>query len=233
MRTITTATLSLILSLALAACSSLEQQPIKDYEEQGLDTVHKDSRSELYIRPDITIPLYHKLYIEPITVSYSSQKHSNSPGYVESDFQFDDNELAKFQEQFNKAVSEAWSKAENHIVLTKLNPIQEGEQTNAAKQETNNDTLIMRVSITDLYLYASIKNNKAGRNTALVNESSKMVINMDLLDARTNEVFIRSIDRRTTGYSSGLERQMSSVSYFNDVHQTFRSWINQLASRLD
>ena len=49
----------------------------KDYEQEGLDTVHKDSRSELYIRPDITIPLYHKLYIEPITVSYSSQKHSN------------------------------------------------------------------------------------------------------------------------------------------------------------
>jgi hypothetical protein len=233
MRTITTATLSLILSLALEACSSFEQQPIKDYEQQGLDTVHKDSRSELYIRPDITIPLYHKLYIEPITVSYSSQKHTNSPGFNESDFQFDDSELAKFQEQFNKAISEAWSKADNHVVLSELNPTQEGDQTNTAEQETNDDTLIMRVSITDLYLYASIKNNKAGRNTALVNESSKMVINMELLDARTNEVFIRSIDRRTTGYSSGPERQMSSVSYFNDVHQTFRSWINQLASRLD
>jgi hypothetical protein len=233
MRTITTATLSLILSLALAACSSFEQQPIKDYEQQGLDTVHKDSRSELYIRPDITIPLYHKLYIEPITVSYSSQKHTNSPGFTESDFQFDDSELAKFQEQFNKAISEAWSKADNHVVLSELNPTQEGDQTNTAEQETNDDTLIMRVSITDLYLYASIKNNKAGRNTALVNESSKMVINMELLDARTNEVFIRSIDRRTTGYSSGPERQMTSVSYFNDVHQTFRSWINQLASRLD
>ena len=233
MRRITTATLSLLLSLALAACSSIEQQPIKDYEQQGLDTVHKNSRSELYIRPDITIPLYHKLYIEPISVSYSSQKHTNSPGFNESDFQFDDSELAKFQEQFNKAVSEAWSKADNHVVLTELNPALEGDQANTAEQEANNDTLIMRVSITDLYLYASIKNNKAGRNTAMVTESSKMVINMELLDARTNEVFIRSIDRRKTGYSSGPQRQMTSVSYFNDVHQTFRSWINQLASRLD
>jgi hypothetical protein len=233
MRTITTATLSLLLSLALAACSSIEQQPIKDYEEEGLDTVHKDSRSELYIRPDITIPLYHKLYIEPVTVSYSSQKHSNSPGLNESDFQFDDSELAKFQEQFNKAVSEAWSKADNHVVLTELNPAPEGDQANTAEQEAKNDTLIMRVSITDLYLYASIKNNKAGRNTAMVTESSKMVINMELLDARTKEVFIRSIDRRKTGYSSGPQRQMTSVSYFNDVHQTFRSWIKQLANRLD
>ncbi len=158
MRTITTATLSLLLSLALAACSSLEQQPIKDYEEEGLDTVYKNSRSELYIRPDITIPLYHKLYIEPITVSYSSQKHSNATGLNESDFQFDDSELAKFQEQFNKAISEAWSKAENHIVLTELNPALEGDQANSDEQATNDDTLIMRVSITDLYLYASIKN---------------------------------------------------------------------------
>jgi hypothetical protein len=233
MRTITTATLSLLLSLALAACSSFEQQPIKDYEQQGLDTVHKNARSELYIRPDITLPLYHKLYIEPITVSYSSQKHTNSPGLNESDFQFDDNELAKFQQQFNKAISDVWKRTKGHILLDELNITQDGDEANTGDEQANDGTLIMRISITDLYLYASIKNNKAGRTTALVNESSKMVISMDMIDAKTNEVLIRSIDRRTTGYSSGPQRQMSSVSYFNDLFQTASSWINQLASRLD
>ena len=233
MRTITTATLSLLLSLALAACSSFEQQPNKDYEQEGLDTVHKDSRSELYIRPDITIPLYHKLYIEPITVSYSSQKHSNAPGLNESDFQFDDSELAKFQEQFKKAITEVWTVREDAIVIDELNLPQGDEKASKAQQQVIEDTLIMRITITDLYLYASIKNNKAGRNTSLVNESSKMVINMDLLDASTHEILIRSKNRRTTGFSTGPQRQMSSVSYFNDVYQTASSWINQLASRLD
>lgn len=233
MRIIITATLSIILSLALAACSSVDQPKLKDYEDEGLDTVHKNSRSELYIRPDIALPLYHKLYIEPITVSYSSQKHSNSPGFSESDFQFNDNELAKFQQQFNKAIGEVWKRTESHTLLDELNITPDGDEANSGEAQVSDDTLIMRISITDLYLYASIKNNKAGRNTTMVNESSKMVINMELIDAKTNAVLIRSKDRRTTGYSSDTQRQMSSVSYFNDVYQTSHSWINQLASRLD
>lgn len=233
MRTIITATLSLILSVVLTACSSVDQQPSKDSELEGLDTVHKDSRSELYIRPDIALPLYHKLYIEPITVSYSSQKHTNSPGFNESDFQFDDNELAKFQEQFKKAIKEVWTGREDAVVLDELNLPQGDNKASAEEQQVIDDTIIMRISITDLYLYASIKNNKAGRNTALVNESSKMVIHMDMLDAKTNKLLIRSKQQRKTGYSSGPQRQMSSVSYFNDVYQTARSWINQLANRLD
>lgn len=229
MRTITTALLSLFLSLALAACSSVNQQESNDYEDEGLDTVHKDSRSELYIRPDIALPLYHQLYIEPISVSYSKQKHTNSPGLNESDFQFDDNELARFQQQFNKAVGEIWTSTEGRTIIDELKNPAEGEN---AATETGR-ILVMKVSITDLYLYASIKNNKAGRNTALVDESSKMVINMELVDPETGKVLMRSKDRRITGYRSGPKRQMSSVTYFNDVYQTFRSWINKLAARLD
>lgn len=233
MRMITTATLSLLLSLALAACSTVDQSEPKDYQQEGLDTVHKNSRSELYIRPDITLPLYHKVYIEPINVSYSSQKHNNSPGLKESDFQFDDSELALFQEQFKKAITEVITSKEGTIVIDELNLPQGDDEISEAQQQELEDTLIMRISITDLYLNASIKNNKAGRNTALVNESGKMVIHMDLLDASTKKVMIRSKNHRTTGYKSGPPRQMTSVSYFNDVYQTARSWINQLSSRLD
>lgn len=230
MRTMTLAFLSLCLSILLAACTNTGEVPPRDFEEEGLDTIRKDSRSELYIRPDIALPLYHELYIEPITVSYSSQKHNNTPGMTESDFQFDENELARFQEQFHKAVSEIWTSVEGRTVIDEL-PASSGDDDADARQLK--DTLIMRATVTDLYLNASIKNNKAGRNTALVDESSKMVINMDLLDAATGEVLIRSKDRRTTGYRSGPKRPMSSVTYFNDVYQSFRQWINQLAARLD
>lgn len=234
MKKMSTTILTLLLGLLLAACASVDKQEPKDYEEEGLDTVQKTSRSELYIRPDIALPLYKKLYIEPITVSYSSQKHTNITGQTEADFQLDDNELAVFRQQIIKAVSEVWNTSiENRTVVETLEQVKPSEVSGDEQYPETTRILIMKISITDLYLFASIKNNQPGRTTTLLDESSKMVINMDLLDAESGEVLLRSIDHRTTGYRSGPKRQFSSVVYFNDVYQTFRSWINQLSARLD
>ena len=229
MTTKSTTFFSFMICLLLAACSTVENHESAKYEEEGLDTIYKNAKSELYIRPDITLPLYQKLYIQPVTVEYSKQKH-NDPGFSESDFQFDDKELAYFQQQFYKAMSESWTRVEGRSVIDSLDEVKKTDQEG---MQAAHNTLIIKVSITDLYLYASIKNNKAGRNTTLVNESSKMVINMELLNADTGEILIRSMDKVTTGNPSEPKRQMTGVSYFNDVYLTFRSWINQLSSRLD
>ncbi len=216
MKSITTAVLSLGFLLMFTGCSSTDTGDQASNPYEGLDTVQKNARSELYVRVDTALPLYNKLIIEPVTVSYSNQQH-NTPGLPETDYQFDESELARFQEQFTKAVTKLWISTEGHSITDK----------------PDGKTLIMRVNISDLYLYASIKNNQAGRETSLVKQSSTMVINMDLLDAESGEILIKSKDKRTTGYQSGPARQMSSVSYFNDVYQSFRLWINQLSSRLD
>jgi Protein of unknown function (DUF3313) len=204
--------------LGLAGCSPTPTV-IGPTNDQGLAEIKHNSFEQLLIRPDTNFKQYHKIIIEPITVTYSDQKHYDNLNRGEKAFQLDQRELEKFNQQFIKAFSSKWQDS----FAWKLTD-QKGE-----------DVIIVKAAISDFYLYASIKNDKILPHYAATRDSSKMIIHLSLLDSISGEVLLDSrgkkvIGRNTTG-SSDLT-PVSSVRYWHDSYQGFRQWASLLGRHI-
>ena len=204
--------------LVLSACSST--QPVAGpTNEQGLATVEHNSFEQLLIRPGVDFNQYRKILIEPVTVSYSEQRRTDSLNRKQSAFEFDDRELELFNKQFVKAVSSQWNKTFGWELT---------DQPGA-------DVITVKAAVTDLYLYASIKNNEILPHAAATNESSKMVIELSLTDSQSGQLLLQSKGQKTTGWrgnSLDTMRRVSSVRYWNDAYQAFRQWASLLGSQI-
>lgn len=199
----------------LAACASSVQQVIT---EDGLAGV-SSPMDELYIRSDSEFGQYQQIYFEPLTVSYSKQRRSDTLNRSAEDFQFDDKEMTTFEEKFQTSFSQQWQQSLGWSVA---------EQPGAG-------VLIVRAAVSELFLYASIKNDARSPNASLTNETSKMQLQIELLDATNQQVLLRMNDQKITGRSgSGSQsmRRMTSVSYWNDAQRMFRQTANSLSNFL-
>jgi hypothetical protein len=211
------AIISWLLLLAACATQTPESGPVN---EQGLSPITNSNFDELLIRPDANFNQYRKIKIEAVTVSYDDRRRTDTLNRRKEAFQFDERELAMFNQQFVKAVSSQWQKAFGWELT----------------EETGSDVIVVKAEVTDLYLYASIKNNEIYPTKAATNESSRMVIHLSLLDSQSGEVLLDSQGKKITGLrGSGVNTmtRTSSVRYWSDAHQAFRQWATQLASQIE
>ncbi len=208
---------AVFLSSLLIACASTDSTISAQLDDDGMMRIYQTSRGELWLRPDTHFASYDKLLIEPLTVSYHARGHFDYPGLRETDFQFDAIELARVEDRFNKAITEVWMSKEDRSMARKPGP----------------DVLIMTPSITDLFLYASIKDVRLARDRSMVRESSKMVIRAELRDGESGQLLARIADRRITGSRNLPARPMNRVTYFSDVYLEFRSWANRHIAHME
>ncbi|ARN73043.1 DUF3313 family protein [Oceanicoccus sagamiensis] len=211
-------TIAFTLLFGLSACTQYpaERGPVN---EQGLTTLTQSSFDELAIRSSTDFKQYRKLKIEPLTVSYDKTRRHDSLNRKADAFEFDEREMALFNEQFRKAFSGTWGERYGWELT----------------EETAADVIVIKASITDLYLYASIKNNEILPTKAATNESSRMVINLDLVDGQSGELLLQSSGKKTTGFRGtgvGSMTRTSSVRYWSDAFQAFRQWANLLANQV-
>lgn len=208
------ASLFMILSLILTACASSTQQAST---EDGLSGV-KSSMDQLYIRDGVQFNQYHSIYFEPLNVSYSDQKRNDSLSRRDEDFQFDDKEMAIFEDKFRTAFSQQWKEQLGWTVAEQPGP----------------NVLRVKATISDLFLYASIKNDARSPNASLANETSKMQLQIELIDNQ-QQAQLRMIDQKYTGRPGSGPSQMtrvSSVSYWSDAQRMFRQTANNLSQFL-
>ena len=204
-----------VTTLLLISCANTDQQAIS---ADGLTGVNSPM-NELYIRDGSDFGQYRQFYFEPLTVAYSKQKHNDNLNRREADFQFDNNELAIFEQKFQAGFSQQWQQQLNWS---------QAEQPSAG-------VLIVRAAVSDLYLYASIKNDSRSPDVALANETSKMQLQIELVDAANQHVLLRMRDQKTTGqFNSGTQSMMpvTSVSYWHDAQRMFRQTANSLSRYL-
>ncbi len=212
-------TLTLTLLALLAACSQhpAERGPVN---EQGLTTLSHSAFDELAILASTDFSQYRKFKIEPLTVTYDDTRRTDALNRKKSAFEFDERELALFNEQFSKALTSAWGDRFGWELTT----------------ETGADVILVKANVSDMYLYASIKNNEVLPSKAATNESSRMVINLDLVDSQTGELLLQSSGKKTTGLrGSGVSNmtRVSSVRYWSDAYQAFRQWANLIATQIE
>ncbi len=218
MKTLFQATIAFTLLALLTACSQhAEKGPIND---QGLTTLSQKSFDQLAIRSSTDFSQYRKLKIEPVTVSYDETRRYDSLNRKKSAFEFDERELGLFNEQFSKGISASMGDRFGWELT----------------DESGAEVVVVKATVTDMYLYASIKNNEVLPNKAATNESSRMIINLDLVDGQSGELLLQSSGKKLTGYrGSGVSSmtRTSSVRYWNDAFQAFRQWGNLLATQIE
>jgi hypothetical protein len=213
-------TITLLIPIVLALCACITTQPVAaPTHASGLTEVHFKPFDTLLIKPHTNFSQYRKIRIEPLSVSYSQQRRTDNLHRPQSAFEFDEKELALFNRQFLHAVSTQWQKTLGWELT----------------EQAGDDVIVVRATISDLYLYASIKNNEILPHQAIVNTSSKMLIQLELIDSTTGEILLQSKGRKTTGQlgnSVDTLQRISSVSYWNDAYQAFRQWAALLGSQM-
>ncbi|MCP3907096.1 MAG: DUF3313 domain-containing protein [Oceanicoccus sp.] len=218
MKTLFHTTIAITLVTLIAACSQIaERGPVN---KQGLTTLNHSTFDQLAIRSGTDFSQYRQLKIEPVTVSYDDSRRYDSLNRKKSVFEFDERELALFNQQFSKGLSAAW-----------------GERFGwKLSEEAGADVIILKATVTDLYLYAAIKNDEILPHKAATHESSRMVIKLDLIDGESGELLLQSSGKKTTGLTgSGVNTmtRVSSVRYWSDAFQAFRQWGHLLATQIE
>ena len=191
--------------LLLASCVNSTQQATT---HDGLSGV-SSPMDELYIRSTSQFSQFRHFYFEPLTVTYSRQKRSDSLNRPATDFKFDKKEMAIFEQKFQTSFSQQWQQIHNWT----------------AAQQPGVGVLVVRATVSDLFLYASIKNNSRSPSASLADETSKMQLQIELIDAANQQVLLRMRDQKTTGRPGAGSQQMTrvtSVSYWHDVQRMFR-----------
>lgn len=206
---------SILFIFTLAACANQPPQP-GAVNDKGLTTYSHNSFEELAIRQATDFSLYKKIKIDPITVAYSDTKRNDILNRGDEAFQFDDKELEKFNQQFVKGLSAGWGKQFGWEVT----------------DESASDVILVKAAIVDLYLYGSIKNNEILPSATITDETSKMVIELTLVDSQNGSVLLESRGKKTTGWRGQMTRA-SSVTYWNDAYQAFLQWANLIGNQID
>lgn len=194
---------SLLALLLLTGCASTPD--LSDTTSDGLQRVNDSRFDELYIRSGFDISQYQHINIKPITITYDEKRRTNSLNLRNKDFQFNELELARFQEQINKGLSQGI-----------------GIEINDSEK-----SLIIKTAVTEHYLTASIKNNNIQPTKTFTEESSRMVVTTELIDAESQQVLLRAKGLRKTGLNRGgihNVSRMNSVTYWQDVYRSFRSF---------
>lgn len=206
----------LSLMIPLIACNNAALRTPGETNELGLTTYPASNFDELAIQNGINFSQYKKIKFEPISVSYDDRRRQYSPRLTDKDFQFDENEQAAFNKQFVKAISKRWNKEFNWELT----------------EEIGDDVILVKGTVSDLYLYASIKHNLPYSSTSYTNKTSRMIIDLDLYDSKSGKLLLTSKDEKITGESNDSTRplqEVNSVTYWRDAYNTFQRLASQLS----
>ena len=189
-----------------------QTQPMPSSTEDGLNLVKHKTIDELYVRDGFQLQNYNQLNIQAIQLSYSDEMRTKTPGLTDDDFKLSDKEMQRFEERATKGFS------------TALN-----------KESSDSGNLIVKHSIEDFYLTSPIKISLKTPDKSFVQDSSRFTLTTELIDASTQQVMLRAKDKIKTGKlsssSSNLTRH-SSVTYWQDIYQSFRRWGSKLNNSL-
>lgn len=204
----------LIAALSGAGCSG---QSRSDSEAPAGLQAQRSTLDSLFVAPEADFSRYQSIYIQPLEIHYDPSPRQDSLRRGRDAFQLDERQRAQLQQQYERAVTAVWSEQPGWTQVSEPGP----------------GVLILRSTLKDYYLYASLRNDHAEPNRTLAGESSRFTLQAQLLDGGSGELLLQSEDHRVTGDrnigASGL-RPFSSVRYWSDFYQDINSWARQLRS---
>lgn len=190
-----------------------------DATVEGLPRVDSDKFDAVYWHSDATLAGYSKVMIEACEVSFrknwqrdQNRTRAGSRRVTTEDM---DKIRANVAERFQVIFTEVIAEGGAYEVVSVAGP----------------DVLLLRPEIVDLDVYAPDLMNP-GRTTTLTTEAGRMTLKMDVVDADTQSLMGRVIDRkRAREYSGG--RITNSVTNRAEGDRMLRRWATLLRQALD
>ena len=206
------------LSLALAGCSTtLSPDQEAKFSHDGLERVTENTSADVvYVRPGIDLSTYTKVMLEEPEVAFRKYWQQNYNMDHPLTLRLSDEDVEKLREEGQRLFMEAFSEG-----------LEKGGFT--IVDEPGEDVLLVKPSLTDLYMVAPDPDNRLGVWTKVYAESfGDMTLYLELYDSVTHQILVRAQDeRRDIGEGAGSWRiPRNRVTNIADARRVFHEWAN-------
>ena len=186
----------------------------------GLHRVDKSVMDEAYVKPDINLSGYHRIFIDPVEVSYKRkpmQYQGRRASTGTGNFALTDRQMEELKDIFHESFVQAMSDGETWEVVESAGP----------------DVLRVQAELVDLVVKVPTRRS-TGREDYFVSELGEVTLVLALRDSQAGEILARGVDRQIIGRAAaGRVYRATSVSARSDVRSLFDAWARLLRLRLD
>ncbi len=206
-------------ALLFTACVSNELSPEKEAQmsHDGLVRVTDKTRADVvYVRPGVDLSGYTKVMLEEPEVAFRRNWQQNYNFDNRGMNRLTDKDVEKMrrqgQELFMKEFAKGLEKGGWQVV-----------------DEPGEDVLLLKPSLTDLYIIAPDPNNNLGVWNQVYAESfGDMTLYLELYDSVTHQILVRAEDeQRDIGQGAGSWRMpRNRTTNIADASLVFRDWAN-------
>lgn len=189
----------------------------------GLYRVEGSVLGEVWVKPDLVFDGRYEMILvdDEVPISYKNTPRSSSTTSRSrsrsANFALTENQKAEMELMFYETLIEALENTEN-LVLT---------------DTAGSDVLLIRAELVDLVIRIPTTPS-TGRSSFYVDEVGDVTMVLELRNSQTNEIYIRTVERRamqTVGV--GGPRMFSPTSAKSDVRRLFSNWAKFVAERLE
>jgi hypothetical protein len=179
-------------------------------EVKGLDNV--------YVRPNVEIPAYKTVMIDPVQVEFSKDWEPND-NQRDISRHLDAEDLQKIKTEVGRLFRESFSDelAKGGYPLI---------------EQPQDDTMRVLPAIINLYINAP-DTMSAGRSRTYTTEAGRMTLVMEIRDGPTGQLLARVVDARTAGGMGGYMTWTNSTTNRADAQREFDDWAKRLRNALD
>ncbi|MBA6412516.1 DUF3313 family protein [Parahaliea sp. F7430] len=210
--------LTLLATLVLGAC--VASSPVITHD--GLHSVPSKSFDAMYRKPDVDISAYRAIGLAPCSVSFRNNwLRDQNRSRLDLSNRVTQKHVDQIKEHLSAACEQHFRKAllsdpAYHLV----DDFSQGEAV-----------LVLRPSIIDLDINAPDLRSST-RQTTYTTSAGEMTLSLDLVDATSNEVLGRVVDRKRAVDHHRLQ-WTNSVTNSAEANRMLRSWALRLRAALD
>ena len=184
----------------------------------GLHRVDRTVMDMVWVKPDIDLTGYKKIMLVGAGLAFKEVDAKGTRSYHRRSNQTEFPISEKNRERLRDEVKKAFEK--------ELSKVTRFETTNTP----GDDVLLLAGGLIDIV--SNVPPEPAGRVDIYLSQVGEATLVLELRDSITNEILIRSADRRAAEVMDGFWIESSSVSNWSEVRRLARSWARLLRKRL-
>lgn len=210
-----------LLATLLAACASTEKK-IPEVTHDGLQLVHDTQFAAVYMKPGADLSVYDKFGVTDCQVAFRKNwLRDQNVDRIDLTNRVTQKDVDRIKDALGKECKEKFRQALLKAPAYAL--VEEFYQ--------GDEVLVLRPNIINLDVSAP-ETNYPGIERSYTTSSGQMTLYLELLDATTDEVLARVIDRKEDP-DDNMMMWTNSVTNKADADRILRRWADQMRNGLD
>jgi len=212
---------ALVAALVVAGCSGILAGPTA-MTHDGLQQVPSNNFDAVYRKPAVDMSAYQAIGIAPCSVAFRNNwLRDQNRDRLDLSNRVTQQDVDRIKDQLSTACEEQFRKAlSRDPAYNVVEDFSDGESV-----------LVLHPSIIDLNINAPDVRS-ATRSTSYTTSAGEMTLSLDLVDATTNEVLGRVVDRKRAMDTRRLQ-WTNSVTNTAETNRMLRRWADLLREGLD